>query len=297
MALERANGGSTVSASLSKDKQSFSLRFVAVVNHIFDGPITIYNDARCPKLGSSYILGTEVSLGCVAQGFKWQQHGGSTDEGSSTVGRWKWTVDVEYATIDKEEKQPPGVEQAKVSYDTETYDELLAKDVNSVDVINSCQQPFDPPPVVERSRMIVRVEKSLAGFDAGFAMQCQDAVNSQPFLGFPANTLRITKISAQPQDNNGIPFYSVSVEMQHRESIGTLDLGQPHQAHILDAGRYQKGPDPTGPLRKIVDDDGDAMTDPVPLNGNGYRLTGGEPVYKHFKRYRTLDYNSLGIYP
>jgi hypothetical protein len=297
--LERTNGGATASADLTNDEATFNLRFVAIVDSVYDGEMTIYNDPRCPKLGSIYIFGNEVSPTATAQKFKFQQHGGRfNSDTSGTTGKWKWTVDVEYSTKKDEDKKPPGTEFAKVSFDTETYDEPLEFEITTKKpVLNSAEQKYDPPVMRERCRIIVRVDKSVAGFDASLAMFVSDAVNSSSFLGFPAHTLRITKISAHPQESNGFLYYALSVEMQYREIefVGH----HPHQAYVLDAGRYEWDVDSnTGERKKITDVDGDLVADSVPLDGTGLKLRPNEPrVFTEFQRYRKIDFNLLGIYP
>lgn len=308
-ALERVKGSGNKPGEITTDEVTFNPRFIVIVNDALDGQHTIYAHPSCPKIGSIYALGDTVNPFARAKSVRIIPDGGRYDDPlSGTAGRWKWIVEVQYSTKKDDQKDPKPGQVAKVYFDTEQYDRPFEREIGSTSaspkpVLNSAKQPFDPPAIYEDNRIIIRIEKSVPSFDAFFVDSIQNTVNSTSFYGYPANTLRITKVSASPQeDADSGSYYNQSVEMQYAR----VETGreEPHQAYILDMGRYELAPfDPTSgetadKVRPIKDTDGQPIVDPALLGADGKVLPrGADPHYPKFQRYRKVDFNLLGLYP
>jgi hypothetical protein len=310
--IERVNGADNTPYEISDDGEQYDLRLIALVNDALDGAHTIYQHSGCPKKGSTYAVNNTFNAQAICTNVRITPMGGRyADPTSGTSGTWKWLIEATYSTSPQtQESQPPGAGVAKVYFDSEQYDIAFDRDLDGNPVLNSAEMPYDPPMVKEDHRLIIRIEKAVPAFDALFADKVMGRVNSTPFFGYTTGTLRITKISATPQDNADFgQYYLLSVEMVYRriEDVTNIDIipatvgaptnYEPHQALILDTGRYTLNPG-TGKHVKILDEDDDHVIDPVKLDGDGQKLEdGADPVYIKYQMYPTYDFNLLGLYP
>jgi hypothetical protein len=69
---------------------SIDLHFVAIVNNVLDGPLNIYADPRCPKVGAGYPHYPRF----FASDFNWKGKGEINESGIG--GKWKWELIVTY---------------------------------------------------------------------------------------------------------------------------------------------------------------------------------------------------------
>lgn len=298
-ALERVQGAQDAHATITAEDTQFLKRYKVRVDSDLDEGQAIYADMRCPKIGDYYTQGAAVNFASRVVQVQIDPIGGAYANPSNPAdhsGDWAFSVEVTYSRKG-ETVENPLLRPAKLYYDMEQYDAPLDRDLDNKPVLNSAYQPFDPPVLKEDNRLIIRIEKNLPNFNPAAAVAFENAVNSTTFLGFAANTLRITKITGSPvEDANFGTYYATATEIQFRpfEHAGF----PPHQANILDMGRYEI--DTSAPELRvpILDKDGSPVVDSEPLNGFGKKLQSGQdPFYLKFRRYPSLDFNALGIYP
>lgn len=163
-------------------------------------------------------------------------------------------------------------------------------------VVNSADDPFDPPFEVERTNYTFSFTffRSPANLNWPAREVLMDCVNDRPWKilgrGYPIGTLRCTKVECQYVWDKGPGgalslFWQIDVELKYKR-------GGWH-ARLLDQGRREKIvgatlPDGTRPITRVMmtDQAGQPIADPVPLDGNGRRLaTGGTLSYLDFKAY------------
>jgi hypothetical protein len=298
-ALERIQGAPNVPGEFTADDASFTKNYKVLVSSDQDDAYVIKNHASCPAIGDSYAQGSSTDTSSRVTNIRITPLGGRYDGPTGNAGEWAWHVEVTYSRKGETVENPLN-RPAKVYYDMEQYDAPLDRDLDDVAVLNSAEQPFDPPALKEDNRIIVRIEKNLATFDAAVAELFSNAVNSATFIGFAADTLRVTKISASPQEDAVYgDYYAVTAEMQFRAIEYTGH--KPHQANILDMGRYElyaPGGDTSSRWSPILDTEGQHVTDSVPLDGFGrVKAASAAAVYLEFRRYPSYDFNALGIYP
>lgn len=305
--LKLTNGGAQLDSELNTDDRIYRPTFIAVVDRITDGPLTILADPRCPRYGGYYAFGSEVDQASLAKKFTFKPMGGRWIDGSS--GAWAWEVEVEFNSKVDQGDQPPGAEPAKIHYETQTADVYGRVDINGKMLVNSAGMPFDPPEPFNENWLIIRVEKSTPSFNPFLAQACNEAVNSQPFLGFDANTLKISKISAQQTDGGTFgQYYRLAIEMQYRpkrpnSQNPNMAVLEPHQGNVPDMGRYEWIDKPGGgkQLDAIKDKDGNPVTEPVMMDGQGRKLQNPDAPSAgfliRFQKHPKVDFNILGIYP
>jgi hypothetical protein len=170
----------------------------------------------------------------------------------------------------------------------------VAKDLDGKAIQNSAGEWFDPPPEIDDSRPILTIQRNQALWSPALAIQYQDAINSEPFLGFAKGVVKVAGISATNQIENGQAFWSVTYEFHFRRDGWELK--------VQDRGQNRKWkdgdrPDLQGKLIPIGD--GGIFTSvAVPLDGNGQPLQDPGPTnvkYQTFTVYKSLPFSALGV--
>ena len=174
---------------------------------------------------------------------------------------------------------------------------LGPKDLANVPVVNSANQPFDPPPEIPCSNLQVSITayKPLAWGAGVKILDYQDAINNAALSMtinpsnvaiFPARTLRCTEYSVSNHSENGQYYWQVDIVLEYR-----VRAWNPVQ--VLDAGTVYKKSSLIPP-QPILDETGQPVNSPVCLNGTGGVLTaGGTPVYLDFKGYEEKNFATI----
>jgi hypothetical protein len=111
-------------------------------------------------------------------------------------------------------------------------------------------------------------------YDPALAIDYQDAVNEDSFMGFTPGQVKVAGISASSRFENNVRFWEVTYEFEF--SRDDWDL------HILDRGMTQKAGSITGiPIYESHEDGTDTLYEistPVNLNGSGGVLENSSPT-------------------
>lgn len=185
----------------------------------------------------------------------------------------------------------PDLRPPQVSIDSIEVEELRQIDYDNKPVKNSAGQPFNPPlkVTVYRPQITITLFKALGDDSYGNAVTYIGKVNSDTFYGFAANTLICKKYSLQSQFEHGQFWWNKTVVLEAK-----ADGYNP--IRILDAGTYELC---GGVIKPIRDAEGQPVTDPVPLDGNGKAIynsgcsSGGPVTHLLFKGYPTISYAGI----
>lgn len=230
---------------------------------------------------------------------------------------WRWTVRVKYSSEipSPEAAQPDGSsgnEPAELPenplarppvwkfgftkfQEVARFGRLVTNGVAAVAfsaITNSAGIPFDPPVMVEVSRPVVSVTVNRAANAWRFldAALLQDAVNQVAWQGMAPRTLKCESVDAESNYENGVSYWRVTYQLAIKWD--TWDL------QILDAGLTERAYDEevgggATKLKRIRDEYGRDVSDPVPLNGAGERLpVGATEVYRTYRYFRELPFAS-----
>jgi hypothetical protein len=179
--------------------------------------------------------------------------------------------------------QPP-----KVSWATEDVEEAVQEDIAGAPVVNSVDDPFDPPLTIEKSRPVLRVSGNAATFDqVEFDIRC-NGVNNAVWYGFPKYTVKFDDYSAaQEWDEKTLTFYW-KIDLVFKINKKTWD------AKLLDQGFRAFDP-VTGGTYSVLDDNGKPVTNPVLLDANGLELgtVTSTPHFIAFQTHERIDMNNV----
>jgi hypothetical protein len=174
-------------------------------------------------------------------------------------------------------------------------------DADGEAILNSAGELFDPPPETEDSRIVLKITRNLAVWDALDRLKYRKTVNTQRWFGFAAGQVLCNDMRGSRGFENGLYYWKESVEFHIRtprfevlnEETNEYELEAPADVwklRILDRGLYERV---GGKLQIALDRLGRPVSQPVIFNGAGRKLTAGDPTYLQFQRYRRRDFNLL----
>lgn len=274
------------SASYPKDGvRNYRRVFLVITDTKTDGPNAILQAAGLPTKLSFYVLENESDLGAVVTNLTPRQLRKSP---------LHWEVDVDYSTdvdLEKEEENDNPLSQPDVvTFGFEAYRVIAHEDVGGVDpvpLINSAEQPFDPPLMIDDSRPVLTIVRNQATFNALQAIDFKDAVNDDAFLGADVGQVKLRGITATKDIERGNPefkFWRVTyVFLFHHEGwkLRPLDTGtRVHAANGVDFEPYTE----------------DGVVTEIQLDGKGNKLGVGEnDVFLEFDVYKKRTFADLQI--
>lgn len=208
---------------------------------------------------------------------------------------YAWDIEAEYSIeIDEDEKQKqqypnPLTRPPVISWDSQQYEKPVDKDINDEAVMNSANDPYDPPLMMDDARWVISIATN-AGVVPAFVLTLNNRVNNAAVtvdgIAFAAKTLKVQGLRIGPvKEENGILFREVSYQLHFRSETWN--------AKPLDAGFSELV---SGDRREILLDDGTKPSVPWPLDGSGAKLAAPTPstaVYRDFEIYRTTDLTVL----
>lgn len=201
---------------------------------------------------------------------------------------WKgWTATYNYSTEREISKTDPADDEVKVSWTSEVYNEPVFQDVNGSAVLNSANDYFiDPSPSRDAVHLIAKIRANVRSVPS-WVLSKQNHVNSGIItiggLQIAAGLARMSRLEiSERQRRNNIDFYALSFEV-HIHSDGwrlkPMDVGFRELEY--------------GVLVQIKDTNGDEVTTPVMLDGEGKAQTDPSPESAIFGNYQVYVESDL----
>lgn len=205
---------------------------------------------------------------------------------------YAWIVTVTYSTEplreDEDEPENPLSRPVRITWSSELSQEFTTKDKDGKPMLNSAGDPLEP---WERDdvRWIIRLTKnfsSLPSWVANYVNKVNSSSLTIQGITLAARTCKLQALNiGEQQVQNDIPYIEVSADIAYRPDAWDVKR--------LDEGFHEK----LGATRqKILLDDNNEPSEPVPLNGSGAHLSEPDPdnaVYLTYKIYEEADLNDL----
>lgn len=166
-----------------------------------------------------------------------------------------------------------------------------------VSVLNSADQQFDPPFMVNDYHIGISIDRNTrdADFDSNAILDFLNTVNKDdlqiagfdcpPFYGY-INDIRFRSAYTSDDELYWEEHWEIIINLE-----GWL-------VALLDQGIYTTAATPSGFLAytAIIDSEGDRITDPVLLDGAGQeKPTGADPYYLVYHAYWETEFNNIGL--
>lgn len=187
---------------------------------------------------------------------------------------------------------------SEYSWDFVVSQEPIDRDNADAPILNSADEPIDPPITDDVYDLVLRYRDNLADFDPTIASAYIGAVNSDTFLAFTAGKVKCTKYSGTPARAAanvtllpGGLYFVRELLFVFRDDTWTRKF--------LDEGyRIKTGTDGSGnPTYEVVTDDkGMPLALPIKLDGSGGKLAAaGSPVFNEYDLKKTAVFANIGV--
>lgn len=263
----------------------------------FDRSNVIMDYVECPNIGAEHP--NDSTMRCV-------EVRPVQDE-----GRKIWHITARYSN-EFDIRENPLDDPAKTEWSTETFQTPVFEDIHGDAIGNSAGDPFDPQAEKDDSRWTSITRKNVADRVPDWIFAYQDGVNSDNYTIdgklIAAGEGKISAIHlSETQERNDINFRVLTVTIHYRgegDDAGSGGYGsgsggdeiEPWDLSLLDAGLRELGASGSGSgsgadeLRQVLNPgDGEPVTAPVPLDGEGRALEDPTPansVFLQFEVYR-----------
>lgn len=202
-------------------------RYIRVFRAVTDDPnddaTVVLGHGDCPEEGAVHNNDSSA----------WCQRRRARNEGFSKL---VWIVTINYST-ERELSTSPLSDPVQISWDTESFQSIVTKDIYGNGILNSAGDPYDPAAEKDDGRWTVTTRKNVTSAPA-WLLSYRQAVNNAPFTidGITVATRRgkVQAINISPaQRRNDVAFRVITIRLQLKDEEWDLSL--------LDAGFHEIG--------------------------------------------------------
>lgn len=278
-------------------QRTYTRTFDVVTSGPYVGSKAVRAAAGIPQLGTAYTNGLapsdpdyEVDAGAFVAEITAECLGG--EEGAGVA----WKVTCSYQPWDPSTFGVNPIDwPLRVTFGGERTERVVDFDVTTGDPIrNSAGDRFGDPVTVDDhfTTLLITRNELVSTFDIELASEMSDTINNAEWNGIPAGHAKMGIISTseeQYDSNAQVWYYKVTYPVSVSRTFWRKTL--------LDQG-YNELDDPNAPEPKArpIMNDGQPISDPVALDGNGQRLpVNGTPVALEFDVFDEADWSVLNI--
>lgn len=181
-----------------------------------------------------------------------------------------------------------------------TEQKVVDKDNNGVAITNSAGDVYDPPPAKDRHKMQVTIIRNEATYDPEIADNFLDSVNDddEPIGGWTISTRngKMIGFSAVDAERDGTAYKIVTYIIQVDGDTWDLELLDQGLRQYDTATGSGSGSSSGNKLIRMKDDEGEDITTPRNLDGNGIALaTDSTPVFNAYRWRDEKDWSTLNL--
>lgn len=178
------------------------------------------------------------------------------------------------------------------------YRQGIERDEDGNSVTNSADEPFNPPPQINKAYGTLSFTKNVAFVNYNFLMEYVNTVNDASYAGFDRGSLRIDSFNVDgPNFENGYIYWQLQVEMEYRKAPGAVVIDgtvtsaiEGWDLLILDVSYNEKDTNKAKPIQQLGGGD---INQQRFLDGAGGEST--TPSYRKFKAYEYEDFSALNL--
>jgi hypothetical protein len=139
------------------------------------------------------------------------------------------------------------------------------------------------------------IQRNLPTFDPSSISEYTNKVNSTPFLGCPAGTVRIMGIKASSVFSEGFAYWNVSITFQVRRGRGPVPDERAWWFRTAHQG-YKVRVSNNAPITIAKTSDNQTVTQPVMIDlVTGVQLPEGTGAFIEFRVFDEIDFNQLSL--
>jgi len=194
-------------------------------------------------------------------------------------------------TVEYRSESDPLQKPWEISWTFAGSNEPVDTDADGKPMLNSSDEPFDPPLTKDVDDLVLRIVMNEPWFDPLLASEFKNALNEDWFYSFAPGCAQVKSIEATKNRAAGMEYYTVTYEIHFR--------WDGWQKRVLDQGYRTIASAVEGEATTyttIKDEDGNPLSYPVKLDGKGLRLAeGAEAVFRYFDLYKYKRFEGLNL--
>lgn len=269
-------------------KRTYTRQWRVITDDPFDGP-RVAREGIPVGLGMHYeVSATERDTGAFANEI-------TAAEESSADDFRSWIVTVQYGPYQPLlDPQNPLDKDPTFTWSGTPDQRIADRDVDNEPIVNTANDPYDPPVMMDISRPVLELTRNEASYDESYASAYRDKVNSSTFWGADPGTVKVASIVARYVKHPDLGhYYEVTYTFHFRpETWHVFVLEQGFNSIVYDPGIIGD----TGKKVKIKDDKGSEVSAPWPLDDIGQRMAAGDtPIFTEWIIYGELDFSVFGF--
>ena len=168
--------------------------------------------------------------------------------------------------------------------------EPVDRDAAGKPIVNSAQEPFDPPVTREQYDLEYTIVRNEPSFDEAEALKYTAAVNSDEWRRHKPGTCRLVRTGRKVITADDEYWQVTNIIRVRADGWGTRKEDKGYREATGDVV------DGKAVYRNVRDENGHAMTRPVPLDGKGKRAAKGAPtVWLRFEHWAKLPFRKFGL--
>lgn len=284
--------GRTYSAVLRCDVESVADGPIAVRDYLANFGLVAGATWRWPLSGAA----TEIDLASFLQGVDISH---DADDGLS------YRVVLDYKPIDPAEFgagggglvnwiMAPWTAPPVLKWSSADMDWAITHDREGKPILNSADDPFDPPIVTQLTIPVATITRVEKAFDPDWILVFRNRVNKDPWLGWPAESVLCQDLTGDRIFDPDWGWlwtttYTLAFKPSRTADNGAvMDAGW--DAYVLNAGLRERK---NGTLRPIMLGNAPASS-PLPLDDDG-EYDPNVAIYRRFKIHRTANFDDFNF--
>lgn len=189
--------------------------------------------------------------------------------------------------------QDPFAMDPQYSWTSTSNSENVDSDAEGKPIINSAGDTYSDPIQEDYYDIILTYSDNQSSYDPVAARKYQGSVNVDVFLGFPVKTVKCTKYTATRQRIADVYYWQREMEFVMRYDPNNA-LATGWLRRLMDKGFNKKNA--SGVREVIKDSNGEAMSEPSLLNGEGGLLTDtANPVFMTYNTKSSNRFADLSV--
>jgi len=189
-----------------------------------------------------------------------------------------WEVTCEYGVISETSADHPLDEPMKLSIRSHQEQVETDQDADGKAILNTANQPITLKK--DHGDDVLTIKRNEASFSFSKMGEYRNTVNANPYRGAPAGTCRMVDVQAdevmEETDDGTVLFYwAVTYVIHYRADRDPLtDKMVGWRRRHLNQGTMHINPSTGKAVKNVTEDKGDVISEPVPLDVNGYPKEG-----------------------
>lgn len=257
---------------------SGAIKYEALSDTPYESPLAVLSSALLPQVGDMYVEG-----GIVFPNVFFKE---ASPQYVGPFGNcWKWAIDYTLGGDDQEEQEEDGDEvitNFSISVDREEY--ATAFDLDNQANCNSLGEMFADPLIIQNAIVNFNFQRKEYANPIPRMNRFFNTHNGTTFWDFPPGTWKVAEMTANATEKQSGTEWETSYKLQYRRRGWAIEKA--NTGFYYNAGTS---------ITRALNEDGSPVDEPIILNADGTKWTGGVVPCKYFRVTYPEDFYALNL--